>query len=72
MDRVGIHLKRYRVQAGMTQAELSVAADVLQSRISEYEAGKSMPNIDKLRRLADALGIEPGALLATVTKGDAT
>ena len=40
----------------MTQAELAAASGVPQSEISRIERGRTQPSIDRIRRLADALG----------------
>ena len=41
----------------MTQGQLAAASGVPQSEISRIERGRTQPSIDRLRRLADALGV---------------
>jgi transcriptional regulator with XRE-family HTH domain len=41
----------------MSQAQLAAASGVPQSEISRIERGRTRPSIDRLRRLADALGV---------------
>jgi transcriptional regulator with XRE-family HTH domain len=41
----------------MSQAQLAAASGVPQSEISRIERGRTQPSIDRLRRLADALGV---------------
>src|SRR5216683_782940 len=60
MDRAdetaGTLLRRARRGAGMSQAELAFRADVAQSVISAYEAGRRQPSLPTLARLIDAAG----------------
>jgi transcriptional regulator with XRE-family HTH domain len=43
---------------GMTQATLAARCGVPQSEISRIERGRTQPSIERIRRIADALGIE--------------
>ena len=58
MDRAdeaaGSLLRRARVGAGISQAELVLRAAVAQSVISAYEAGRRQPSLPTLARLIDA------------------
>src|SRR5260370_24742527 len=60
MDRgeeaAGSLLRRARVGAGMSQAELAFRAGVAQSVISAYEAGRRQPSLPTLATLIDAAG----------------
>jgi uncharacterized protein len=60
MDRAdetaGSLLRRARVGAGLSQAELAVRAGVAQSVISAYESGRRQPAVPTLARLIDATG----------------
>ncbi|MFY9927266.1 MAG: helix-turn-helix domain-containing protein [Streptosporangiaceae bacterium] len=62
MDRVdetaGSLLRRTRVNAGMSQAELAFSAGVAQSVISAYEAGRRQPSLPTLAKLIDAAGCD--------------
>jgi transcriptional regulator with XRE-family HTH domain len=62
MDRgdetAGSLLRRARVGAGMSQAELAASADVAQSVISAYEAGRRQPSLPTLARLIEAAGYD--------------
>lgn len=51
----------------MTQDQLAAASGIDSSNIRAYENGRSTPSIHSLVRLADALAIEPGALLQGLT-----
>ena len=54
----GSLLRRARVAAGLSQAELAVRAGVAQSVISAYEAGRRQPSLPTLTRLIDAAGCD--------------
>ena len=62
MDRTdgtaGNLLRRARVGAGISQAELAFRAHVVQSVISAYEAGRRQPSLSTLARLIDAAGYD--------------
>jgi predicted nucleotidyltransferase/DNA-binding XRE family transcriptional regulator len=49
-------LRRARLGAGMSQAELAFRAGVAQSVISAYEAGRRQPSLPTLARLIDSAG----------------
>jgi transcriptional regulator with XRE-family HTH domain len=53
-------LVQAREAAGMTQAELSEASKIPQQSIGGYEAGRTEPDIAKVKILADKLGVDPG------------
>lgn len=53
-----ITLKAARVNAGMTQAEAAKAINISLSTLQNYEAGKSFPNVDAIKRIEDAYGVE--------------
>lgn len=61
----GQKLQMVRKAKGMTIFELSHAAGSTPSTIANYEHGRFRPaTSDRLSRLADALGVEVGDLLA--------
>lgn len=58
------HLKAIRKQRGMTQAEVAERAGVEQPTYQRWETGKREPeSLAQLFSLANALGVEPGALI---------
>ncbi len=57
-ETAGSLLRRARLGAGLSQAELAVKAGVAQSVISAYEAGRRQPALPTLARLIDATGFE--------------
>lgn len=52
-----------RKQHGLTQQALADRADIHVTLLRRYEAGKTQPNIDTLRRIALALSISADLLL---------
>ena len=56
-------LKRYRRMAGMSQQALADSAGVSKGFISALEGGRSVPNLDMLVLLAEALNVRPGVLI---------
>jgi transcriptional regulator with XRE-family HTH domain len=64
IGRFGENLKRIRIARGLSQEGLMDLADVHRTQISEYERGKVQPQIEILVRLAVALEVNPGRLLA--------
>lgn len=54
----------------MTQAQLADVVGVSRGFLSEIVSGKKQPSMDTLSRIVDALGVAPGAIYATETRGD--
>ena len=50
-------LRRIREERGLSQRELAARAGVVKSTIYEAEAGRHIPRIQTLEKLADALGV---------------
>lgn len=46
-----------RVNAGLSQAELAVAAGTTQSAVSRWESGREVPRIDNLTALLSLCGV---------------
>ncbi len=57
------NLKKYRIEKGITQIRLSIAAEVSQETISAYESGKAMPSAETLIKIADFLDVSIDYLL---------
>lgn len=64
---IGGRIAQARQSAGLTQDQLAAATGIDSSNIRAYESGRSMLSIHSLIRLAIALRIEPGELLAGTT-----
>lgn len=56
-------LKTFRAQANLSQQQLADSVGVSKGFISALEGGRSVPNLDMLVQLADALGMRPGMLV---------
>ena len=61
-------LVNLRKQKGMTQQALSDASGVHVSQLRRYEAGKSEPTLEILRRLAQVLSVPGDSLLFDPTE----
>lgn len=61
---IGQNIRKYRLQKGWSQADLSIAVDVDRADISKYENGsKGLMSCSMLRRFAKALGVSMDALM---------
>ncbi len=47
----------YRLERGVTQAELAKKIGTKQSAISRFESGSENPTLEFLRKIADAIGV---------------
>ena len=63
MANVGKNIRLLRTQKNMTQDELAERLFVSRQTISNYETGRSQPDIDTLLRIAEALDVEAQHLL---------
>lgn len=52
---MSLRIREYRLQRGLTQADLESLTGIAQSRISLYESGSVVPSLDVLIVVADAL-----------------
>jgi transcriptional regulator with XRE-family HTH domain len=53
---LGPRLRQLRAERNLTQQDLAAQVDVHYTHIGRYEAGKSLPAVDTLKRIAQALG----------------
>ena len=60
---LGVNVRRYRKLRGMTQEQLALEVEMERSYISDLERGTRNPSVRALGRLAQALDVEPKALL---------
>jgi len=63
ISRFGGSLKRARKNAGLTQEQLAVEADISPITLSKLENGRSVPTLQAFVRLAQALSTTPNDLL---------
>ena len=57
------NLKQLRTARGLTQAEVAQRLGVTRQTISSYESGRTMPDLETLKRLTDILGCDLEQLL---------
>ena len=65
---LGDELRKVREDAGLTQEQLSFAAGIDRSYISQLENDHKSPTVDVLFLLCDALGVPPSEVIARVEK----
>lgn len=63
---LGDELQKARIDADITQEELSFAAKIDRTYVSQLENNKKSPTVDVLFRICDALGIPASELIARV------
>ncbi|MBS1906950.1 MAG: helix-turn-helix transcriptional regulator [Actinobacteria bacterium] len=66
---IGGRIRETRLASSMTQDELAVGAGIDSSNIRAYEAGRALPNLLSLVRIAEALRTPAGHFLEEVTVG---
>lgn len=62
-DTFGPVLRQIRIEKGLTQDQLSEMVGVASPFISMLESGHKYPNLEMVFKLAEALGVQPGAVL---------
>lgn len=63
MRDIGANIRRARTRRHLTQDDLAQTVHTTRQTISNYETGRSRPDVETLQRLADALGVELTELL---------
>lgn len=63
MRDIGSNIRRARTRRHLTQDDLAQTVHTTRQTISNYETGRSRPDVETLQRLADALGVELTELL---------
>jgi transcriptional regulator with XRE-family HTH domain len=63
LEAFGLKLKLERVKRGLSQAEFAALIGVHRTFLGQLERGQRGTNIRELPRIAQALGVEPAALL---------
>ena len=71
MRDIGANIRCARVRRHLTQDDLAQTVHTTRQTISNYETGRSRPDVETLQRLADALGIELTELLDGEPSADA-
>lgn len=65
--RFGVNLRRHRRLADLSQEETAVRASLHRTAVGQLERGERVARVDTLVKLAGALGVDPGELLAGLT-----
>ena len=63
MKQIGNIIREYRVAQNLTQEELGKELYVSKQAVSKWETGRTLPDVETLRRLCALLSIEPSLLL---------
>lgn len=63
MSAVSRHIKKKRIQQGMTQDQLAEPLFVTRQTVSNWETGRSQPDIDTLVRIAEVLKTDANRLI---------
>lgn len=61
-------IKAYRTKLGQTQAELASACNVKQNTVSAWETGRSEPDFESLKKMADIFDCSIDELLGQKEK----
>ena len=62
-NRIGKRIAELRKSRGMTQASLAEKAEITNNFLSHIERSYSIPSLETLVRICDALGVTPDAVL---------
>ncbi len=65
-EQFGKNLHRARKAAGLSQEQTAVRASLHRTEIGLLERGERLPRIDTAIKLASALEVDPGELLAGI------
>ena len=63
MSKISQNIKRQRIQKGLSQEELAQKLFVTRQTVSNYETGKSNPDLDTLTKLSEILETDVETLL---------
>lgn len=58
-NTIGRNLRKFRLDAGMSQNDLSAACGIEKARLSRYENDHIVPRVDTIEALAKALDVKP-------------
>lgn len=63
-------VRELRLRAGMQQKDLAISVGVSRPTVSEWEHNKKDPSGDRLKRLSEIFGVDPGIILGYGTFSD--
>ncbi|MEX5571276.1 helix-turn-helix transcriptional regulator [Pseudomonas syringae] len=64
--RFGLRVRELRIASGMSQEAFADHASIARSYMSRIERGGANPSLDAIQALAEALGVDAGALFEIV------
>ncbi|MBR1558712.1 MAG: helix-turn-helix transcriptional regulator, partial [Clostridia bacterium] len=70
MNNFGETVRRLRIEKGLSQQQLADHLHVSRPTVANWEVSRRIPDATMVALIADALGVEPGALLATAEVPD--
>ena len=70
MRDVGKNIKDLRIKANMTQEELAEKLFVTRQTISNYENGKSRPDVDMIVKIGEILDTDANTVIYGITKNE--
>ena len=63
MEKIGTIIRKHRIAKGLTQEELGAKVFVSKQAVSKWETGKTLPDIEMVRKLCDILEISKDEIL---------
>lgn len=70
MRDIGKNIRDLRIRENMTQDELAEKLHVTRQTVSNYETGRSRPDVDMLTHIAQALNTDPNTILYGPAQSD--
>ena len=61
--KIGKSVRKLRIERFMSQAELSKAAGVSPAHLGRIERNEHDPHLSTIRKIAEALGVDPSELV---------
>lgn len=68
MESIGLIIRRHRQKKGLTQEELGKSVFVSKQSVSKWENGRSLPDIETVRKLCKILDIDRDEILEGTVK----
>jgi len=65
LEKIGTIIRAHRIAQGLTQEELGAKVFVSKQAVSKWETGKTLPDIEMVRRLCDILEISKDEILGS-------
>lgn len=62
MKNLGWKIKNERIAQALSQGEFAAKLGIKQEVLSRWETGKVIPSMKSIKKVADALGIDPREL----------